>query len=148
MNIDMLSLEANTGFNRINKKVSVGEMDEFNNNNPYLSIKALLNALLSQISEQSKILLETPIYDNLVKYKDIVKKFMQEVISELYILKQHITSQVTAQKIGQKNMYFFIEKVNENLISLTEDVLRRQAKPIALASKLSFIQGLLMDMYA
>ncbi len=147
MNINALLSETNTGFSRINQKVNIGEMDEFSNNNPYFSIKAPLNALLSQISDQSKMLLESPVYDNLVKYKDIVKRFMQEVISELYVLKKHITSQVTAQKIGQKNMYFFIEKVNENLVSLTEDVLRRQEKPIALASKLSFIQGLLMDMY-
>lgn len=139
--------DINTGFSRINEKIAVKEMDEFNNNNSYFSISVPFKTLLSNISDQSKLLLDSPIYDNLVKYKDMVKKFMKEVISELYVLKKNITSQATAQKIGQKNMYFFVEKVNENLIALTEDILRKQAKPIAIASRLNFIQGLLMDMY-
>lgn len=147
MQINTLVSEANIVSDRINKKKATEEIDEFNNSNLIYPVKPSLNILLSKISNQGKILIEAPIYDNLVKYKDMVKSFMQEVISELYVLKNHTTSQSTAQKIGQKNMYFFIEKVNNNLIDLTEDVLRKQAKPLALASKIDTIQGLLMDMY-
>ncbi|MBU1753845.1 YaaR family protein [bacterium] len=146
MQINTLVYETNMVSDRISKKTTVEEMDEFNNNLCF-PIKPSLNILLSRISDQSKILLESPIYDNLVKYKDMVKEFMQEVVSELYVLKKHTTSQSTVQKTGQKNMYFSIEKVNENLIALTEDVLRKQSKSLVLASRLNLIHGLLMDMY-
>ncbi len=147
MQINTLIHELNTASDKINKKNTVEEAGGFNNNNLFFPIKPSLDVLLSKITEQGKLLLESPIYDNLIRYKDMVKKFIQEVISELYVIKKQTTSQSTVQKTGQKNVYFFVEKVNNNLIALTESVLQRQAKPLAIASKLSLINGLLMDMY-
>jgi hypothetical protein len=114
----------------------------------YVEIKAILDELLTQISSQGKLLIQSPIYENLVKYKDLVKRFMQEVISNVYVLKKHITSQAMVRKTGQKpTVYFMIEEVNKELITLTEEILRNQAQPIAIAGRLNFIQGILMDMY-
>ncbi len=147
MQVNTLLQEMNIASDKINKKNAIEETDGFNNNNLFFPIKPSLDVLLSKVSEQGKVLLESPIYDNLIKYKDMVKNFIQEVVSELYVVKKHTTNQPTVQKTGQKNVYFFIEKVNNNLIALTENVLQRQAKPLAIASRLSLINGLLMDMY-
>ena len=147
MQVNTLIHELNTASDRINKKNTIEEASGFDNSNLFFPIKPSLDVLLSKITEQGKLLLESPVYDNLIRYKDMVKNFIQEVISELYVIKKQTTSQSTVQKTGQKNVYFFVEKVNNNLISLTESVLQRQAKPLAIASKLSLIHGLLMDMY-
>ena len=147
MQVNTLIHELNTASDRINKKNTIEEASGFDNSNLFFPIKPSLDVLLSKITEQGKLLLESPVYDNLIRYKDMVKNFIQEVISELYVIKKQTTSQSTVQKTGQKNVYFFVEKVNNNLIALTESVLQRQAKPLAIASKLSLIHGLLMDMY-
>jgi uncharacterized protein YaaR (DUF327 family) len=143
MQINTLIHETNIIPNKISKKTAIEETDGFNNNALFFPIKPSIDILLSKILEQGKTLLESPIYDNLIKYKEMVKNFIQEVISELYVIKKYTTNQAT----GQKNIYFFIEKVNDNLIALTEDVLQKQSKPLSIASKLSLIEGLLIDMY-
>ncbi len=112
-------------------------------------LKVYFEDLLSHIESQGKILVQSPIYDNLIQYKDLVKTFMEKVVKNLYVLEENITATRTAQlQIGQRKVYTLIKEINKNLSELTEEVVKGQNNPINIAAKVEMIQGLLMDIYS
>ncbi|MDI6734817.1 MAG: YaaR family protein [bacterium] len=112
-------------------------------------LKVYFEDLLSHIESQGKILVQSPIYDNLIQYKDLVKTFMEKVVRNLYSLEENVTATRAAQlQIGQRKVYTLIKEINQNLAQLTEEVVKGQGNPIDIAAKVEMIQGLLMDIYS
>ncbi len=112
-------------------------------------LKVYFEDLLSHIESQGKILVQSPIYDNLIQYKDLVKTFMEKVVRNLYSLEENVTATRAAQlQIGQRKVYTLIKEINQNLAQLTEEVVNGQGNPIDIAAKVDMIQGLLMDIYS
>jgi hypothetical protein len=112
-------------------------------------LKVYFEDLLNQIEAQGKILVQSPIYENLTKYKNLVQSFMEKVVKNLYRIEEHVTTTRPAQaQIGQRKVYIIIKEINKNLAELTEEVLKEQANPINIAAKVEMIQGLLMDIYS
>lgn len=112
-------------------------------------LKVYFEDILSRIESQGKILVQSPIYDNLIQYKDLVKTFMEKVVRNLYSVEENVTQARAAQlQIGQRKVYILIKEINKNLAELTEDVVKEQGNPIDIAAKVEMIQGLLMDIYS
>ncbi|MEW6095360.1 MAG: YaaR family protein [bacterium] len=112
-------------------------------------LKVYFDDLLNRIEAQGKILVQSPIYENLTQYKNLVQSFMEKVVKNLYLLEENVTATRPAQaQIGQRKVYITIKEINKNLAELTEEVLKVQEKPINIAAKVEMIQGLLMDLYS
>jgi len=112
-------------------------------------LKVYFEDLLNQIEAQGKILVQSPIYNNLTQYKNLVQTFMEKVVKNLYSLEENITTVRARQaQIGHRKVYIIIKEINKNLAELTDEVLTGQNKAINIAAKVEMIQGLLMDLYS
>jgi hypothetical protein len=108
-----------------------------------LRTKEVLDEVLSEIDEAAKDFLERPIYGNLLRYKELVKRFMKVVVSKLYRTRETISS----RRVDPQKIYTLIEEVDKNLGLLTEEVLSGQADSLSLMAKIDEIRGLLVDLY-
>lgn len=112
-------------------------------------LKVYFEDILTQIESQGKILVQSPIYENLTQYKNLVQTFMEKVVKNLYSIEENVTTIRSAQaQIGQRKVYLIIKEINRNLAELTEEVISGQANSIDIAAKIDMIQGLLMDIYS
>lgn len=112
-------------------------------------LKVYFEDLITQIESQGKILVQSPIYENLTQYKNLVQTFMKKVVKNLYLIEENVTAIRSAQaQIGQRKVYFTIKEINRNLAELTEEVISGQSNPINISAKIEMIQGLLMDIYS
>ncbi|MBU0899675.1 YaaR family protein [bacterium] len=106
--------------------------------------KKHLDQLLTSLDQQGKIFTEKPIYDNLLKYKELVVAFMKEAIGESYQTKEKISG----RSFEKQKIYYIVEKINKNLEELTKKVLSEHHKILELAGKIDEIRGLLLDLYS
>lgn len=112
-------------------------------------LKIYFEELLNQIELQGKILIQSPIYENFIKYRNLVQTFMEKVVKNLYLIEENVTTvRSPYTQIGQRKVYVIIKEINNNLAELTEEVLKSQANPINIAARVEMIQGLLMDLYS
>ncbi|MEW6608407.1 MAG: YaaR family protein [bacterium] len=112
-------------------------------------LKLYLDDLLNKIEAQGKILVQSPIYENLTQYRHLVQTFMEKVVKNLYSLEETTTTVRPLQaQLGQRQVNIIIKEINKNLSELTEGVLKTQINPINIAAKVEMIQGLLMDLYS
>jgi hypothetical protein len=124
-----------------NKKVSfIEELREMGD----LKTKEILDEVLGGIDEAARIFLERPIYENLLKYKELVQRFMRVVISKLYKTRERLSSRA----IDPQKVYTLLEEVDKNLGLLTEEVLSGQAESLSLMARIDEIRGILVDLYS
>jgi uncharacterized protein YaaR (DUF327 family) len=108
-------------------------------------IKKTFDELIKDIDEQAKILDKHRTFEELEKYKNLVKSFMEQVIKKIYAVKVSDSSKIM---IKRKKIYFLVEQVDAHLEELTRQVLAKQADTIQFLSTLDKIRGLLVDMYS
>ncbi|MDI6704012.1 MAG: YaaR family protein [bacterium] len=106
--------------------------------------KKVLDGILRDVDEVGRILIDVPTYPNLLQYKEKVKEFMEEVLERLYRSKERIGRSLAARQ----KVYTLIERIDQELDSLTEELLKSQSKQIDLASKVDGIRGMLVDLYS
>jgi uncharacterized protein YaaR (DUF327 family) len=104
-----------------------------------------LDDLMADLDQQGRKFQERPILEELVKYKALVKRFLE------ITLKQALKP---ANHSGRRRLnsptpkdYQIIEVVDKKLTELTMAVLEKENKNINLASRLDEIRGLLLDLY-
>ncbi|WP_129408970.1 YaaR family protein [Marinitoga lauensis] len=103
-------------------------------------IKKDLNKLLEKIEEYGAEFKRSPIEKNLEKYKKSVKSFLKKIEKNLYKLNSKMN-------FKEKNFYIVAEKINEELKSLTDDLLKNESGAFLYAKKIDSINGLLLDLY-
>lgn len=108
-----------------------------------LKTKETLDEILGDIDQAAKRFLEYPVYENLLKYKERVQRFMKVVISRLYKTRETLSSRA----VDPQKVYTLLEEVDKNLKLLLEEVLSGQADSISLMAKVDEIRGLLVDLY-
>lgn len=108
-------------------------------------IKKTFDELIMDIDEQAKILQKHRTFEELEKYKNLVKSFMDHVIKKIYSVKVSDSSRIM---IKRKKIYFLVEQVDAHLKELTEQMLNKQADTIQFLATLEKIKGLLVDMYS
>ncbi|PIU68247.1 MAG: DUF327 domain-containing protein [Armatimonadetes bacterium CG07_land_8_20_14_0_80_40_9] len=106
--------------------------------------KERLNSFLTSIDKQGEKLVKTFSFEELERYKDKVREFMQEVVGRTYQVKE----ERSWDKRGRQKIYNTVLKVNQSLEELTEIVLNKQAEQLKILAKLDEIRGMLVDMYS
>lgn len=103
-----------------------------------------LEYLLKDIEKQGQRLASSRTVRELVVYKDLVKKFIKEAVSNTYRIKE----ESGWDRRGRYRMYTYIQNVDQKLDELTKLVIEEQADQLTVLHKLDEIRGILMDFYA
>jgi len=102
-----------------------------------------LSEILSEIDSAAQKLKESLTLQDLINYKKLVKKFLQEATNGMlkYTKKEYLDGR------GRKKIYSLVEKVNGKLEKLTEEFLK-DSKHLELLKMIDDIRGLLIDIYS
>jgi uncharacterized protein YaaR (DUF327 family) len=108
-------------------------------------VKRSLDQLIENLAEQAKVLEKHRTFEELDKYKKMVKEFMKQAISKIYAVKVSDSSKLMAKR---KKVYILVEKVDAELERLAIQVLDKNAPSIDMLATLERIKGILVDMYS
>lgn len=102
-----------------------------------------LTKLVTEIEDQGKVLSEKRTVDHLRKYKQLVKKFMDEAIKNGLQLEE----QRGFNRRGRTKIYKIVKEVDSKLIDLTNAVLDKERTSLDILNKVGEIKGMLINMY-
>ncbi|WP_096188511.1 YaaR family protein [Evansella halocellulosilytica] len=103
-----------------------------------------LNQLLTKIDDQGKVLAQSRTVDELRKYKQLVKDFMDDAVKMGLSLEE----QKGFNRRGRTKVYKIVREVDRKLLDLTDAVLKEQKKGIDILDMVGEIRGLLVNIYA
>lgn len=102
-----------------------------------------LQKLMENITQQGNKLARFRTFRDLVKFKRMVKGFLQETVSSgLNLQKSH-----SFHMDGQSRHLAIIKEVDEKLIALTEAMMNQEKKTVDLLGLIGEIKGLLINIY-
>jgi len=102
-------------------------------------IKILADKILSQGKKLEK---KADIRD-LKVYKQLISEFLDEAVSHSH----SFTKKSFLDRRGRHRVYATIKKINEELIELTNQVLKSEQNNIEILKKLDDIRGLILDLF-
>ena len=108
-------------------------------------IKKSLDELIGELSGQAKVLERHRTFEELDKYKQMVKNFMDKAVRMIYNVKVSDSSKIM---IKRKKVYMLVELVDAELEKLTKQVIDKQSPGLDLLATLEKIKGILVDMYS
>ncbi|MBU9724072.1 MULTISPECIES: YaaR family protein [Bacillaceae] len=103
-----------------------------------------LGQLLEKIDDQGKTLAESRTVEELRKYKQLVKEFMDDAVK----LGLSLEERKGFNRRGRTKVYKIVKEVDSKLIDLTNAVLKEQRKGIDILDMVGEIKGLLVNVYA
>lgn len=107
------------------------------------SLQASLDQLMAGVQEQGERLARRNNFEELNKYKELVRAFLLKVSRDLYKVK---VSDGGKPSPGHK-VYIILQKVDVELEKLSKLVLAGQAPQLRILERLDQIRGLLLDAY-
>lgn len=108
------------------------------------TIKEELSLLIKRIQEKGRVLLNSPTYENLIDYKELVAIFIQYALKHIW----QIEEKRSGRFAKTQKVHLILKRIDENLLILTEEVLKAEKDALKLASTIDEIQGLLIDLYS
>jgi uncharacterized protein len=105
--------------------------------------KEHLNQILQDIDQQGQKLVEQQSFEELRKYKNLVKRFMDEVSKSGVGLKEAETWDPSG---GNKTLKT-VQVLNRKLLDLTHHVIDQQTNGLTLLERIGEIKGLLINLY-
>ncbi|MTV49647.1 DUF327 family protein [Heliobacillus mobilis] len=99
--------------------------------------------MVEKIEDQGNILAQSRTVEDLKKYKELVKQFMDDVIKDGLKLEERRGF----NRRGRAKIYKIVTKVDEKLLELTDHVLKKQANGLKILGLVGEIKGLLVDTY-
>jgi uncharacterized protein YaaR (DUF327 family) len=106
--------------------------------------RAELDKELGSIDEQARRLLENPVPEELVRYKELVHNFVQSTLKAAYRVRERLSGNYS---IKQK-VYVIVEEIDKSLAQLTREILSGQAAVFDLIARMDEIRGMLVDIYS
>lgn len=103
-----------------------------------------LNQLLDDIKEQGKILNDKRTIDNLMKYKKMVKEFMDDAVEYGLNLEKH----GGFRRGGRSRILKIVSQVDKKLLEVTDAVIKDEKKGLNMLKLVGEIEGLLINIYA
>ncbi|WP_349409045.1 YaaR family protein [Pseudalkalibacillus sp. SCS-8] len=102
-----------------------------------------LSSLLGKIESQGKRLVRSRTLSDLREYKRLVKRFVKESVEHGMSLKK------SRSWGGQGNLdtMRLIERIDEELLMLTDELVAREGESIDILSRIGEIKGLLVNLY-
>ncbi len=101
-----------------------------------------LHSLMAGIENQGERLMRSRNFQDLARYKNMVKQFLKEAVNSGLDLKK--SSSWNGQ--GHRTLTI-VEQVDEQLSALTDEVLMKEHKSIDLLDRIGEIKGLLVNLY-
>ena len=102
-----------------------------------------IKVLADKIQSQGKKLEKKADIRDLKIYKQLISEFLGEAVSNAH----SFTKKSFLDRRGRHRVYAIIKKVNEELIALTEEVLKGEQDNISILKKLDDIRGLILDLF-
>ncbi|WP_257351277.1 YaaR family protein [Pseudalkalibacillus decolorationis] len=102
-----------------------------------------LTALLVKVDQQGQRLLKSQTLSDLREYKRIVKRFMKEVVD----FGIHLKKSRGWNGHGHLETHHLIERIDEELLSITDDLMNKETKAIDLLGRIGEVKGLLVNLY-
>ncbi|WP_100406853.1 YaaR family protein [Bacillus solitudinis] len=103
-----------------------------------------LSLLMGKIDDQGKVLSESRTVDELRKYKQLVKEFMEDAVQFGLSLEERRGF----NRRGRTKIYKIVQEVDRKLLDLTDAVLEKQKKGLDILNMVGEIKGLLVNVYA
>ena len=102
-----------------------------------------LHQLLQDVDTQGQHLSENPTFNELRKYKNLVKQFMGEVSKSGIGLYQT----ETWEPLGGSKTLKTVRTIDRQLIELTDHVISQQSNSLSILERIGEIKGLLLNLY-
>lgn len=103
-----------------------------------------LDTMLDDISKKGRELAEKRDVEILLAYKEMVSQFIEEAVN--HGLK--VVEKRGFGRAGRSKIMRVVSQIDENLIELTEEMIKNEQSSIRLLTKIGAIQGLLLNLYA
>lgn len=102
-----------------------------------------IDNFIKEITIQGEKLARFRSFQDLVKFKRLVKEFLEKTVYNGLDLKEshHFTFEGQPQKLA------IVEEIDEKLVSLTEEILNQEKKSVDLLGIIGEIKGLLINLY-
>ena len=104
--------------------------------------KQQLEEELKKINEKGKFIKEKMEIKDLVEYKKMIAEFLERTVKFSY----KYSKETKFGRDGSYKVMGIVQKVNEELDSLTQELMSSEKEKINIVEKISGIQGLLVDM--
>lgn len=101
-----------------------------------------IRVLADKIQSQGKKLEKKADIRDLKIYKQMISEFLDEAVSHSH----SFTKKSFLDRRGRHRVYAIIKKINEELIELTNEVLRSEQDNLSILKKLDDIRGLILDL--
>lgn len=102
--------------------------------------KEELESYIKDIKKKGNKLILSKSYIDVKNYKSIIKNYLKAVVDYTYILNKNIG-------FWENQYYSTVETINEQLESLTNELLSEEKENLDISSTIDTIQGLLIDIY-
>jgi uncharacterized protein YaaR (DUF327 family) len=102
-----------------------------------------IRVLADKIQSQGKKLEKKADIRDLKVYKQLIAEFLNEAVSHSH----SFTKKNFLDRRGRHRVYAIIKKINEELIELTNEVLKSEQDNLSILKKLDDIRGLILDLF-
>lgn len=102
-----------------------------------------LTRLVQNIEDQGKVLSESVSVEDLRKYKQLIKEFMDDAVKHGLKLEERRGF----NRRGRTKVYKIVEEVDKKLLELTDLVLKKQEKGLRILDMVGEIKGMLINIY-
>ena len=102
--------------------------------------KEELESYIKDIKKKGNKLILSKSYIDVKNYKSTIKNYLKAVVDYTYILNKNIV-------FWENQYYSTVETINEQLESLTNELLSEEKENLDISSTIDTIQGLLIDIY-
>lgn len=102
--------------------------------------KEELESYIKDIKKKGNKLILSKSYIDIKNYKSTIKNYLKAVVDYTYILNKNIG-------FWENQYYSTVETINEQLESLTNELLSEEKENLDISSTIDTIQGLLIDIY-
>lgn len=102
--------------------------------------KEELESYIKDIKKKGNKLILSKSYIDVKNYKSTIKNYLKAVVDYTYILNKNIG-------FWENQYYSTVETINEQLESLTNELLSEEKENLDISSTIDIIQGLLIDIY-
>lgn len=103
-----------------------------------------LSTMLEGIKDQGKVLSEKKTVDNLMKYKKMVKEFLNEAVEHGLNLEKR----GGFRRGGRSRILKLVSQVDKKLLEVTDAVINDEKKGLNVLTLVGEIEGLLINIYA
>ncbi|HHY13964.1 MAG TPA: YaaR family protein [Thermoanaerobacterales bacterium] len=120
-----------------------GKFGDYFSNADDKIVREKLDILLTKIDRQGEILVEKKTINELAKYRKLIRDFINETV------KNGLENEKGSSwgRGGKLKSHTIINKIDEKLLLLAEEILNQEEGNISLLNIIGEIKGLLVDLY-